>query len=105
MSEARDKNGQARLINSSVSRRDTHLLPLVDSNNHAVPNFPDNLEALLSLRSTFIPPPPYLAQLTLLVTDDQVRALLNSFGLDTTGSGTDMRRRFRQFVGVVIDIA
>ena len=45
----RDHNSQARLHNSSVIHNNVALIPLVNENNQAIPNFPKDLEAVVAL--------------------------------------------------------
>ncbi|KAI9699985.1 MAG: hypothetical protein M1836_002519 [Candelina mexicana] len=84
-SRAEARNQAARLFNSHVTSVETQLHALYNQQNEAIEGFPENLAALARLH------------------DNAITALLNAYDLATDGTVAMKRRRFRYFIGAVIN--
>ncbi|KAA6408953.1 MAG: hypothetical protein FRX48_07297 [Lasallia pustulata] len=80
-----DYNSQARLYNSGIRSPDQHLEPIRTPEAGIPAGFPLTSAQLSSLPTV------------------QVNALLNAYGIAADGTLDSKRRRFRRFVGIVIN--
>ncbi|KAL9031392.1 MAG: hypothetical protein Q9196_000576 [Gyalolechia fulgens] len=100
-SEAR--NQAARLFNSHVTSVETKLHALYNEQNEAVQGFPEDLAALARLHGRKTPFDVEYQPSTKRTTDNAITALLDAYDLATDGTVATKRRRFRYFIGAVIN--
>ncbi|KAL8944229.1 MAG: hypothetical protein Q9211_000659 [Gyalolechia sp. 1 TL-2023] len=100
-SEAR--NQAARLFNSHVTSVETKLHALYNEQNEAVQGFPEDLAALARLHGRKNPFDVEYQPSTKRTTDNAITALLDAYDLATDGTVATKRRRFRYFIGAVIN--
>ena len=96
-------NRTARVYNSHISSRETPLRELHDQRNVAVEGFPRDSSTLMGLTGQIKSHIEDLAHQTNIMTGPAISTLLEAFQLPTNGAVEIRKRRFREFVGLVVD--
>lgn len=96
-------NHTARLYNSHISSRDTPLRLLHDQHNMAVEGFPRDPASLMRLSGQTKSYIEELFHKTNVVTGNALTTLLDAFQLPIDGTLESKKRRFREFVGLMVD--
>jgi len=96
-------NHTARVYNSRISSRDTPLRALHDQYNRAVAEFPRDSASLMRLPGQIKSQVEKLSHQTNIMTGNTLTTLLDAFQLPADGTVEVKQRRFREFVGLVVD--
>ena len=96
-------NHTARVYNSHISSRETPLHPLHDQHNMAVEGFPRDSASLMRLSSQTKSHIEKLCHQTNIMAGNTLTTLLDAFQLSADGNLETRKRRFREFVGLVVD--
>lgn len=96
-------NHTARVYNSRISSRDTPLRALHDQYNRAVAEFPRDSASLMRLPGQIKSQIEKLSHQTNIMTGNTLTTLLDAFQLPADGTVEVKQRRFREFVGLVVD--
>ena len=97
-------NHTARVYNSHISSQDTPLRVLHDRRNAAVAGFPIDSASLTRLSSQIKSHIEELFHQTNIMTGETLTTLLNAFELPSNGTVKVKKTRFREFIGVVVDV-
>ena len=100
----RSLNHTARVYNSHISSRDTPLRVLHDRRNVAVAGFPRDSASLMRLPGQTKSHIEELFHQTNIMTGNTLTTLLNAFELPINGTVELKKARFREFIGVMIDV-
>ena len=97
-------NHTARVYNSHISSQDTPLRILHDRRNAVVAGFPRDSASLMRLPGQTKSYIEELFHQTNIMTGNTLTTLLNAFELPINGTVEAKKIRFREFVGVVVDV-
>ena len=96
-------NHTARVYNSHISNRNTPLRALHDRHNMAVEGFPKDPASLMRLQGQIKSHIEKLFRQTDIMIGNTLTTLLDAFQLPADGTLEAKKRRFREFVGLVVD--